>query len=112
MSHLASVPQGNSNLTFLGQYDHASGQLLPLAGHLDCFAGGNFLLGGQVLRDPRLTTFGLVSVVWSLTDSLGLTRSSDLLRAVIIYIKRLRHASVQRTSSGIRPNAQPPSPNL
>lgn len=59
IEHLASVPQGCSDLTFLGQYDDKSGLLVPISGHMECFAGGNFLLGGQVLQDPRLTSFGL-----------------------------------------------------
>lgn len=63
IAHLASVPRGRDDLTFLGQYEHESGLMSPVSGHLDCFAGGNFLLGGQVLRDSRLTSFGLVSRV-------------------------------------------------
>jgi mannosyl-oligosaccharide alpha-1,2-mannosidase len=61
MKHLASRPEGHHNITFLGQYDGKAGVLLPESGHMACFAGGNFLLGGLALDDSSYTTFGLVS---------------------------------------------------
>jgi mannosyl-oligosaccharide alpha-1,2-mannosidase len=47
-----------TNLNFLTQ---ASGTNLDhQSGHLQCFAGGNFILGGQVLNITRYIDFGLV----------------------------------------------------
>jgi mannosyl-oligosaccharide alpha-1,2-mannosidase len=50
IENLAETPPGG-NLTFLAD-DHKSG-------HLQCFAGGNFLLGGQILNITRYIDFGL-----------------------------------------------------
>jgi Glycosyl hydrolase family 47 len=61
ISHLASSPEGHPDITFLGQYDGKSGLLVPKSGHMDCFAGGNFLLGGIALNDTKYTDFGLVN---------------------------------------------------
>jgi len=44
-------------LTFVAEYN---GQQLSLnEGHLTCFIGGNFLLGGTVLNNSKYTKFGL-----------------------------------------------------
>jgi mannosyl-oligosaccharide alpha-1,2-mannosidase len=61
IDHLASTPVGHPDITFLGQYDAQAGVFIPLSGHMECFAGGNFLLGGLALEEQRYTNFGLVS---------------------------------------------------
>jgi mannosyl-oligosaccharide alpha-1,2-mannosidase len=61
MKHLASSPAGHPNITFLGQYDTKAGVFVPSSGHMECFAGGNFLLGGSILNETKYTDFGLVS---------------------------------------------------
>jgi mannosyl-oligosaccharide alpha-1,2-mannosidase len=61
MLHLASSPRGLPNVTFLGKFSGT--RSLPESGHMECFAGGNFLLGGQILAEQRYTDFGLVSTI-------------------------------------------------
>jgi mannosyl-oligosaccharide alpha-1,2-mannosidase len=61
ITHLASNPKGYPDITFLGRYDGVSGMLVPESGHMECFAGGNFMLGGLALNEPTYTEFGLVS---------------------------------------------------
>lgn len=63
IKHLASTPAGHPDITFLGQHDGKIGKLVPISGHMECFAGGNFLLGGFVLNETRYVDFGLVSIV-------------------------------------------------
>jgi mannosyl-oligosaccharide alpha-1,2-mannosidase len=60
MAHLASSPEGMPNIVFLGKF--AGYRSLPESGHMECFAGGNFLLAGQVLQQKKYTEFGLVSL--------------------------------------------------
>jgi mannosyl-oligosaccharide alpha-1,2-mannosidase len=62
INHLGSSPEGHPDITFLGQYDGKTGMLIPESGHMDCFAGGNFLLGGRTLNETKYKDFGLVSV--------------------------------------------------
>ena len=59
MKHLASSPQGLPQITFLGKF--ADIRPIPESGHMECFAGGNFLLAGQLLGEQKYTDFGLVS---------------------------------------------------
>jgi mannosyl-oligosaccharide alpha-1,2-mannosidase len=61
IEHLASSPEGHPDLTFLGEYDGQEGLLIPSSGHMQCYAGGNFLLGGMILDKSKYTDFGLVS---------------------------------------------------
>lgn len=58
MAHLASGSLDHPEITWLGKFD---GNLkIPESGHMECFAGGNFLLAGMVLEDQKYTDFGLV----------------------------------------------------
>jgi len=61
MKYLASSPQRRPDITFLGEFDGEAGTCVPESGHMQCFAGGNFLLGGMVLNETKYTDFGLVS---------------------------------------------------
>ncbi|KAF2458611.1 hypothetical protein BDY21DRAFT_340773 [Lineolata rhizophorae] len=57
MRYLASHPKSRPDLTFLAEY---KGMNLTLtSGHLTCFDGGNFILGGLVLDEPKYVHFGL-----------------------------------------------------
>ncbi|KAL8946104.1 MAG: hypothetical protein Q9183_007952, partial [Haloplaca sp. 2 TL-2023] len=57
MKHLVGHSFSKPGLTFLGaSHGQTVGQE---AGHLDCFAGGNFILGGQVLGRQDYIDFGL-----------------------------------------------------
>lgn len=58
MAHLASSPEGLSDIVWLGKFDGE--RYLPESGHMECFAGGNFLLAGQILQEQKYTDFGLV----------------------------------------------------
>jgi mannosyl-oligosaccharide alpha-1,2-mannosidase len=60
MKYLASSPEGRPDITFLGQYDGRTGVFIPESGHMECFAGGNFLLGGLILNKTEYMDFGLV----------------------------------------------------
>ncbi|KUJ24017.1 glycoside hydrolase [Mollisia scopiformis] len=56
IEYVAETPQGG-NLTFL---THTTGKSLDHeSGHLQCFAGGNFILGGKILNITRYIDFGL-----------------------------------------------------
>ena len=57
IKHLQSHPSSQPNLTFLASYDKGKYDLS--SGHLTCFDGGSFLLGGTVLDDQELVQFGL-----------------------------------------------------
>jgi mannosyl-oligosaccharide alpha-1,2-mannosidase len=59
IKYLASSPRTVPNIAFIGKYE-ATG-FIPESGHLECFAGGNFILGGTVLGETKYTDFGLVS---------------------------------------------------
>ncbi|KAL3485520.1 glycoside hydrolase [Aspergillus germanicus] len=57
MRYLASHPSPRQDLVYLANYnDH---QYSFVSGHLTCFDGGNFLLGGTVLGRQDFTDFGL-----------------------------------------------------
>ncbi|KAG0136001.1 glycoside hydrolase [Tuber indicum] len=58
IKHLTSHPQPRQDITFVAEYQNA--QTLSLnQGHLTCFIGGNFILGGQVLSRKEYTDYGL-----------------------------------------------------
>lgn len=57
MAHLASHPSSRQDLTFLAMFDGTS--LETSSGHLACFDGGNFILGGLVLNQQKYIDFGL-----------------------------------------------------
>lgn len=57
IEHLASHPSSRPDLTFLAQYDNRT--LDKTSGHLACFDGGNFILGGLVLDEQKYIDFGL-----------------------------------------------------
>ena len=56
-AHLASHPSSRPDLTFLSSYNQGSYDLS--SGHLTCFDGGSFLLGGTVLDNQEFIDFGL-----------------------------------------------------
>lgn len=57
MQHLKSSPESRPDLTYLAK--HVDGELKLEGEHLACFDGGNFILGGQVLKRQDLVDFGL-----------------------------------------------------
>lgn len=57
VAHLASHPSSRPELTFLAQFQNTSLDLQ--SGHLACFDGGNFILGGLVLKEEKYIDFGL-----------------------------------------------------
>ena len=57
MEYLASHPGSNPDLTFLSSYTGT--RTVQISGHLACFAGGNFVLGGSVLNRQDYIDFGL-----------------------------------------------------
>lgn len=58
IKYLTSHPQPRQDITFVAEYQNA--QTLSLSqGHLTCFIGGNFILGGQVLSRKEYTDYGL-----------------------------------------------------
>ncbi|ELR05560.1 hypothetical protein GMDG_07480 [Pseudogymnoascus destructans 20631-21] len=57
IKHLTSHPKPRPDLTFVANYDGAN--LQENSGHLTCFDGGNFLLGGSVLKRKDYIDFGL-----------------------------------------------------
>ncbi|OAA35389.1 1,2-a-D-mannosidase [Metarhizium rileyi] len=57
MKYLASHPSSRPDLTFLAGYNGKT--INHDSGHLASFAGGNFILAGVVLDEPRYTNFGL-----------------------------------------------------
>ncbi|RPB01021.1 glycoside hydrolase [Choiromyces venosus 120613-1] len=58
IKYLTSHPQSRQDITFVAEYQNA--QTLSLnQGHLTCFIGGNFILGGQVLSKQEYTDYGL-----------------------------------------------------
>ncbi|KAF2432287.1 seven-hairpin glycosidase [Tothia fuscella] len=57
MMYLTSHPTTRTDLTFLAGFSGTQG--IPQSGHLNCFAGGNFLLGGSVLKQQKYIDFGL-----------------------------------------------------
>ena len=57
IEHLASHPSSRPDLTYLAAFNHTS--LILTSGHLACFDGGNFILGGLVLNEQKYVDFGL-----------------------------------------------------
>lgn len=57
IAHLASHPSSRPDLTFLAIYNNQS--LIYESQHLACFDGGNFILGGLVLKEQKYIDFGL-----------------------------------------------------
>jgi len=57
IQYLASSPSSRKDLTYLAAFTNTSLDLQ--SGHLACFDGGNFLLGGAVLGEQKYTDFGL-----------------------------------------------------
>jgi mannosyl-oligosaccharide alpha-1,2-mannosidase len=57
IAHLASHPSSRPDLTFLAQFQNTTLDLE--SGHLACFDGGNFILGGLVLNENKYVDFGL-----------------------------------------------------
>jgi len=60
IKHLASSPKSLPDIAFIAKYKN--NRFIPESGHLECFAGGNFILGGTVLGESKYTDFGLVSL--------------------------------------------------
>ncbi|KAK4147537.1 glycoside hydrolase [Dichotomopilus funicola] len=57
IENLASHPTSNPDLTFLAEW---RGKTLQFSSqHLACFHGGNFILGGLTLDEPKYVEFGL-----------------------------------------------------
>ncbi|KAL4806532.1 mannosyl-oligosaccharide alpha-1,2-mannosidase 1B [Aspergillus unguis] len=57
IKHLASHPSTRPDLTFMASY--SEGELDLSSGHLTCFDGGSFLLGGTLLDRKDFIDFGL-----------------------------------------------------
>jgi mannosyl-oligosaccharide alpha-1,2-mannosidase len=60
IKYLASSPKTKPEIAFIGRYEDTG--FLPQSGHMECFAGGNFILGGTVLGEHKYSDFGLVSL--------------------------------------------------
>ncbi|KAK6211052.1 glycosyl hydrolase family 47 [Colletotrichum tabaci] len=54
---LASSPTTRPDLTFLAAYNNAN--LRFISTHLACFDGGNFILGGLLLKEQKYVDFGI-----------------------------------------------------
>ncbi len=57
IAHLASHPSTRPDLTYLAVFSDQT--LLHDSSHLACFDGGNFILGGLVLKEQKYLDFGL-----------------------------------------------------
>jgi len=57
IAHLASHPSSRPDLTYLAAFNNRTLNLQ--SGHLACFDGGNFILGGLVLAKQKYVDFGL-----------------------------------------------------
>jgi len=60
IAYLASHPSSRPDLTFLSAYNGT--KLIYESQHLACFDGGNFILGGLVLKKQKYIDFGLALV--------------------------------------------------
>ncbi|KAG0649854.1 putative mannosyl-oligosaccharide alpha-1 [Hyphodiscus hymeniophilus] len=60
IAHLASHPSTRPDLTFVAAFDGQ--EIILQSQHLACFDGGNFLLGGMVLKEQKYIDFGLALV--------------------------------------------------
>lgn len=61
IANLASHPSSQPELTFLAEFNRT--ELIENSGHLACFDGGNFILGGLVLSEQKYVDFGLELVM-------------------------------------------------
>lgn len=57
MEYLTSRPVPRPDITFVSTYDRTETQ--ARSQHLACFDGGNFILGGQVLKEVKYIDYGL-----------------------------------------------------
>ncbi|KAK0707508.1 glycoside hydrolase family 47 protein [Lasiosphaeris hirsuta] len=57
MEYLVSHPTSRPDLTYLAMWNNRTLQFV--SEHLACFNGGNFILGGLTLNEPRYVEFGL-----------------------------------------------------
>ncbi|CAG8953201.1 hypothetical protein HYFRA_00003402 [Hymenoscyphus fraxineus] len=57
IAHLATHPTSRPDLTFLSVFNGRN--LIHESQHLACFDGGNFILGGLVLKEQKYIDFGL-----------------------------------------------------
>ncbi|KAK6543452.1 maturation of Asn-linked oligosaccharides protein [Orbilia ellipsospora] len=58
IKYLASSPASRTDLVYVAEYSNHN-QISFKGSHLACFIGGNFLLGGQVLKNTKYNVFGL-----------------------------------------------------
>ena len=61
IKYLVSHPTSRPDLTFLAMWENNK-TLQFVSEHLACFNGGNFILGGLTLDEPRYVQFGLLLV--------------------------------------------------
>lgn len=61
IEYLVSHPTSRPDLTFLAMWENTT-TLSFVSEHLACFNGGNFILGGLTLNEPRYVQFGLMLV--------------------------------------------------
>lgn len=57
MEHLVSHPTTRDDISFLADYDGQ--RIVPTSSHLASFSGGNFILGGILLGEPKYIDFGV-----------------------------------------------------
>ena len=60
IKYLTSHPVSRPDLTFLASFDNHT--FVNSSQHLTCFDGGNFILGGEVLKQQKYVDFGLALV--------------------------------------------------
>lgn len=70
IQYLASHPTTRPDLTFLAAFNGT--RQVTTSGHLACFDGGNFILGGLVLNEQKYVDFGL-SLVAACEDTYNQT---------------------------------------
>lgn len=60
IANLMTTASGTSKaLTYLADYSKSNGGLIPRSSHLECFHGGNWLLGGKLLGNDAIVQYGL-----------------------------------------------------
>lgn len=62
IAHLMTTAGGNTtrkDLLYLADYSASSGGLIPRSSHLECFHGGNWMLGGKLLGNDDIFQYGL-----------------------------------------------------
>lgn len=57
MKNLASHPTTKPNITYMAAYNNTD--IIFYSEHLACFHGGNFILGGIVLKEQKYIDFGV-----------------------------------------------------